>query len=327
MRHAYAYGIRAILTTVALLVGYGIWMGGSSDAVPPDFSPEDVGYTAASHDPSLSLATWNLRWLDTPGRGEVKRTNDDYNVLSEYARALDADIVALQEAAGQRALERVFNPRVYTFEISRRIGDQRVGFAIKRGLEVTRHDDIVDLSRGGEYRYGVDIGVTYHGESLRLLAVHLASGCQRTEIPATDEQPSDSDDICAVLSSQSHDLATWIRAREQQGQDWLILGDFNRQPSLKDPFWSKMTQADPLVVPTEGRSPRCRDGRYPNHIDHFVFDRDITRWSRLSDIREITYSPSHQRSYANALPDHCPLSISIQPPRASTEPERPDTGE
>jgi len=308
MRQAYAYGIRAILTTVALLVGYGLWVGGSSDAVPPDFQPADAGYTAVAKE-SLSVGTWNLKWLDAPGRGEVPRTDADYETLSNYARSLDADIVAIQEVASLRALERVFNPRVYQFELSRRIGEQRVGFAIKRGLEITRYDDVVDLSRSGEYRYGVDIGLQHDDRTLRLLAVHLASGCQRETMT---ESGDDSTPVCSTLTAQSRDIAEWIRQRENQNQDWIVLGDFNRQPSLDDPFWRELQSAHPSLVPTRDRQPDCHDGRYPNHIDHFLIDRDITSWAELNGVREITYSPADRDAHPKTLSDHCPLKLTLQ---------------
>src|SRR6187549_3963473 len=82
---------------------------------------------AAAPAPTLKIATWNLEWLisppafkqlkancapeGTPVRGDVRRvpcdvasrferSSRDFSVLARYAKALDADVVALQETDG-----------------------------------------------------------------------------------------------------------------------------------------------------------------------------------------------------------------------------------
>ena len=69
----------------------------------------------------LKLATWNLEHLaDTDGEGCKPRGPEDYERLKAYADQLDADIVAVQEVENATALARVFDPKEWHFEISRR---------------------------------------------------------------------------------------------------------------------------------------------------------------------------------------------------------------
>src|SRR5690349_12774389 len=97
----------------------------------------------------LKLATWNLAWLTLRPAGDPELPRDlttrrpaDFDLLAAYARRLDADMVALQEVDGPEAAARVFDPRTYEFHFAQERDVQRVGFAVRRGLRVTRHPDL-----------------------------------------------------------------------------------------------------------------------------------------------------------------------------------------
>ena len=93
----------------------------SPNAAPDTFAVE------ASPAPAdwIRIATWNLNRLHwrTGGalwRGGPARSDDDYRTLARYARVINADIIAYQEANGPRAAERVFPTSDYSLHFSGR---------------------------------------------------------------------------------------------------------------------------------------------------------------------------------------------------------------
>ena len=93
----------------------------------------------------LKLATWNLNWLTLKQAGlppdVVLRAPEDFARLAEYAVALNADAVALQEVASREAAEAVFPRDRYSIHLTRDRVMQRVGWAIRRGLRYDIHPD------------------------------------------------------------------------------------------------------------------------------------------------------------------------------------------
>src|SRR5688572_26970584 len=113
----------------------------------------------ANRPSELKLATWNLEWFmkpetlraltpactpaDAPRDGarravpcevahQLARSSEDIAVLRRYARALDADVIALQEVDGPDAARLVFSDHEFCF--SGRVALQNNGFAIRRGV-------------------------------------------------------------------------------------------------------------------------------------------------------------------------------------------------
>lgn len=128
---------------------------------------------------TIKVATWNLEWLNRANdTGNVKRSDADYGRLRKYAQRLGADIVAVQEVDGEEALLRVFDDATYDFHVASQNGVQLTGFAYRSGLSVTRNPDHAELDVGG-VRVGTDLTVTVNEQPVRLLSVHLKSGCTR----------------------------------------------------------------------------------------------------------------------------------------------------
>src|SRR3954470_21187394 len=134
-----------------------------------------VGETAATPARQLKIATWNLEWFmapetvraltpactprDAPRDGarrslpcdvahELGRSNEDIAALRDYARSLDADVIALQEVDGADAARLVFPD--YEFCFSGRVAVQNNGFAIRRGVPHACGPDFMDLSLGDD---------------------------------------------------------------------------------------------------------------------------------------------------------------------------------
>jgi endonuclease/exonuclease/phosphatase family metal-dependent hydrolase len=278
----------------------------------------------------LVLATWNVEWLNRhDGRGPVKRQRPDYARLEGYARRLAADVIALQEIDGDEAAARVFNPKLYDFHFARGGGAQRAGFAWRRGLSVGVNADFEALDVGG-VRAGADLSVHTANGTLRLLGVHLKSGCFSAAL-------TDSGKACSKLSRQLPELERWIDARAREveahakqvdasdgktgwrGQTrWFaVLGDFNRrlfaQPT--EPFWRELDDAEPpeadLDSPTRTVKRSCWGTRDVHGVDHLVLARSLATRVIPDSFQEHSFLPA-DASFKAVMSDHCPLSVSVR---------------
>ena len=285
---------------------------------------------------SLKLAAWNLEHLaDTDGEGCKPRGPEDYQRLKAYAEQLDADIVAVQEVENAKALARVFDPEQWTFEVSTRPNEtpapecwdrpganlitQRTGFAIRKPLRTTRNPDVTTLDVGGNAgdRYGVDITVEA-GVPLRLLSVHLKSGCNR------DRATSKRDD-CRILFEQQKALKAWVEARALDEIPFALLGDFNRRLQRQGDFWTALdapadTYADlSLAVETDVKSP-CIE-RYPDFVDLIVFNPQSRAFLKPGSFEVLTYE-GEEKDFPS---DHCPVSVELVIPDLKDADPQPDT--
>lgn len=288
---------RALLSAIAL--------GVSACAAPgPSQPPSD-----------LRVVSWNLEHLaEANASGCRPRGDADYAALRAHALSIDADIVAFQEVESVRAAQRVFDPQIYNIIMETRPGTanskppcngnpqyhlnrQATGFAVKKGLSVERHPDLVALQDGDpNLRSGVDITVTPQlGAPIRLLAVHLKSGCAGGISGAS----------CEILNRQAKTLEEWIEMRATGPSPFAILGDFNRRLALADDTVWAMLDGPPgptdLSLAAGTEAPKC-DPRYTSFIDHIAVDPRLA--SRARDFRELTYP-------GERLSDHCAISLSI----------------
>ncbi|MET0344191.1 MAG: endonuclease/exonuclease/phosphatase family protein [Polyangiales bacterium] len=261
----------------------------------------------------LRVATWNLEWLNRKnGTGPVKRDDRDYERLRRYADKLNADVIAFQEVDGEPAAQRVFSPDTYSVYVAVQNDPQRVGFAYRKSLHVSIHPDYAALDVG-QVRSGADISVTYQGRTLRLLSVHLKSGCfdGRLEQGASKE--------CQKLAMQLPSLEQWIDARGAENAPAIVLGDFNRRFFAKpdDPFWREIDDGKPaasdLWSPTEGQRARCWGGKYPDFIDHIVFNAPARALLSADSFTQLVYDDA-DREHKGRLSDHCPLAITLSGP-------------
>jgi exonuclease III len=297
---------------LALAVG---WIAFSA---PPAFAADDT----------IKIATWNLEHLaEANGAGCRPRDDADYAKLRSYADRLDADIIGFQEVETGGAAARVFDPERYDIVMSGqpypspsggcrgkdglKLLPQRTGFAIRKGVAYSVNPPLEALNinrEGGPLRWGVDI--TVEGKrAIRILNVHLKSGCSRGAKP--------SDDDCSVLFRQAPIVEDWIDARERAGETFLAIGDFNRILDPNDSeVWLSWDDLDPTGLnlhvaahEAEGGpiSPACNNGRYKDFIDHIVMsDRAAMRWDSMS-FRELVYEEIEDEKPS----DHCPVAITM----------------
>lgn len=256
----------------------------------------------------LKVATWNLNWLTTRAAGLPSdvtiRAPEDFQRLATYAARLDADIVALQEVDTVETAQRLFPRDAWSVHLSHDHVRQRTGFAVRRGIAHDINPDVtaIALEPEAHLRAGVDIVVHVPSGPLRLLAVHLKTGCQYA-VAGRDPRGS-----CAALLTQFDAVAAWIAARGAEGVPFLVLGDFNRMLEPADPFTARLRAAGPTIRATEGFSSPCwgQEG----FIDHILAGGPARDWLVPRSLRVLTYRETDPVWKAR-LSDHCPVSVRL----------------
>ena len=265
--------------------------------------------------PTIKLAAWNMEHLaETNGSGCRPRTDTDYAAMRAYVADLNADVIAIQEVESKAAAERVFDSALYTVVMEERIGTdrggfcrgregltinaQRTGFAIRKGLPFDRQPDLTDIQADNpDLRSGVDLIVRPRGgEPIRLLSVHLKSGCSSGA----------SNEACPVLFAQVPVMERWIDDRAAEGVRFAVLGDFNRRLGMaNDSVWGDWDDASPPnadLALASGDQPAGCNPRYRDFIDFIVLDRRAT--AGLRGFEEKTFE-------GEGLSDHCAISARL----------------
>jgi endonuclease/exonuclease/phosphatase family metal-dependent hydrolase len=269
-----------------------------------------MGSPVAHPSRRLRLATWNLGNLHrSNGRSiyddSVKRDAADYERIKCYIRLFDPDILAVQEVDGEAALRRVVDTEVYNLHVSGRgsePGMQNTRFAYRKGLTVTKQPDYSDLGVNGKLRHGTRLDVTHNGQVIRMMSLHLKSGCFSNQ---------NSGEACALLASQIPILESWIDRAAQRPEPFILLGDFNRRFNEDaDRVWADLDDSDPLgldlTAVTDEMPISCRDNDYRRFIDHLVLDQRALRWFERSSFRHLTFRQA-DRAVWDRISDHCPV--------------------
>lgn len=262
----------------------------------------------------VTLATWNIEHLRAGiNVGANPRTQADFDRLAGYATQLNADIVVLQEVDGEDAAARVFDPTQYNFFFSSRNATQRTGFAVRKTLSVQQHPDVTTRNVTGGLRHGTDITVTIGDTPLRLLAVHLKSGCFQKELPVVAGHLGPA---CEKLAAEVKPLEDWIDARAAAATPFAVLGDFNRRfghedgqrnmlPNLDD---AQPVNAD-LTRVTAGRTSECWHGQFPRYIDHILLGKQVATIVVDGSFQQLLFT--EPISLQDTLSDHCAISVQL----------------
>jgi endonuclease/exonuclease/phosphatase family metal-dependent hydrolase len=295
-RRAGPLGVAILALTFAL--------GGCADAATSRNGPKpgrDAAAAPATPVPALRIATWNIEWLTTRD-AHVPRGPADYAALRGYAEKLDPDVIALQEVDGPQAAQLVFDPDKYRFHFTRDQDNvQRAGFAWKKELDVRPNGDVTGLAMNGR-RPGADVTLRFGPREMRLLSIHLKSGCHERALTDPAEE-------CKILRRQLPALEQWIDARASEGIPFAVLGDFNRAFRSGDEFWKEIDDGEPpqadLIDAGAGERPGCWNGRHDRFIDHIVLSPAAAQWLAPQSFQELVYEPGAR----GRLSDHCPLAI------------------
>ena len=263
---------------------------------------------------ALKFATWNLNWLTERSAGDPALPADvhprqaaDFDRLRQYALALNADVIALQEVDGRTAVARVFPPDRYSFHLTHDARVQRVGIAVRRGLLYDVNPDVTAIEGDPDRRLrsGADITLHLPGATLRILAVHLKTGCPKQRLGRAARGS------CAELREQVPPIQAWIAARRKEGVPFLLMGDFNRWMDRRDQLWRALKDSAPLTRATEGRSSPCWG--HEAFIDHIVAGGAARAWMQPDTLRVLTYRETDP-AWKRRLSDHCPVSVRLDVP-------------
>jgi endonuclease/exonuclease/phosphatase family metal-dependent hydrolase len=298
-------------------------------------SAADYSFASPSE---LKLATWNLEWFmkpetlraltpactpaDAPRDGarrgipcdvahEFGRSGEDVAAYRRYARILDADVISLQEVDGADAARLIFPD--YKFCFSARVAVQNNGFAIRPGVPFSCGPDYAPLSLNDDVRRGVELRL-FPGtaQELRLLSVHLKSGCARDPLNST--KPS-----CAELARQVPHLESWIDTQAAEHRAFAVLGDFNRdlrQEPAGISLWGDIDDGDPpdadLVNTADGQNfQNCAPSQtFTGFIDYIILGRQMARGLVENSFGRVIYRA--RDAQRRKLSDHCPVFIRLK---------------
>ena len=310
-----------------------------------------AGFNSGSHsDPralmSIKLATWNMEWLVSPpafralrssclpkgtepaGRQRYlpcdvahgqERSAQDFAALARYAQKLDADVIALEEVDGESAAKLVFSG--YAFCFTGRSAVQNTGFAIRRGIPFRCGPDYLPLSLGDTVRRGKEL-LLFPDEprELRLLAVHLKSGCPRGSLDSGRTE-------CSKLARQVPLLEEWIHRQAAAGHVFAVLGDFNRDLLHESgpPRTANGTQLNVYAQLDHGDAPEadlrnaaadelfinCSAAQnFSGYIDNILLSRTLAQRRVAGGFERLTYSMPE--ALQRKLSDHCPVAVRIR---------------
>ena len=265
----------------------------------------------------IKVATWNMEWLtlrpaggpDLPDDAAPKR-DDDIATLARYAARLDAAVVALEEVDTAALVARIFPPDRYRVLVTGDPVVQKVALAVRRDIPVERHPDLtaLDVAAPGQrhLRSGLDVTLTLDGHPVRLLAVHLKSGCWDGPLQGSKKL------ACVDLAAQLPVLQAWIAARQSEGVPFLILGDFNRRLKTGDALLAGLDAAAPLAVATQGHASPCWGGE--DFIDQILAGGPARQWLQPASLRVLVYRETDP-ILKERLSDHCPVSVRFAVPK------------
>ena len=289
----------------------------------------------------LRLATWNianLHWelnKHLPGRPRAAaRSPQDFERLKHYAKELKADIIALQEVNGPKAVHRVFPQKEYHVLMSDRYEeDMKTGrqtdhiytaLVIRKDAPVkiisTRTVDALsvdhtDRGKSRPTRRAVEAVLELpSGKALYVLSVHLKSGCHQGKL----EQATSA--ACKTLAKQIKPLEQWIDDLASKNEAFVVLGDFNRRFDVhgkSDHLWQDINDGDPkslslfrLPYKTKSTCLTGTKGYKPDPIDFIVADTNAWRMFEHSSIQMMDYSKEDKAEYKK-ISDHCPTYVDL----------------
>lgn len=238
---------------------------------------------------------------------DYQRVPQDYTDLQKWRDLVGADVYFLQEVTSPAAIDAVFpSSQGWTHCISGQYAKdngedihpvctapggtaekpkvdtrtQYTAVAVRKGSPATILSatdvpslDVPTKTADGvrSVRWGLDVAMAVGQKKLRVLVVHMKSGCFDDYLNSHDylENPvgkTPSSTSCVVLGRQLFPLRAWIEARQSEAAAWMIVGDFNRRLDagagiFQDEVWSALSGYAPRrdastgkFIDTDGRN-------------------------------------------------------------------------
>lgn len=265
----------------------------------------------------LKIASWNIYHLTEETTLENQRRIADYRQLRRYANQLNADVIALQEVENVAAAFMIFGPD-YTYYVSdngRRSQNTAILVRNRGDLVVESSNAYIATDVTGTLREGVDLILNHRGTQVRLLNVHLKSGCPRESLDEPETQ------ACMQLSEQRQALERWISHRAREPIPFIVLGDFNRHLSVEAHrnipgdmlrgFNAQMPDHMGEIQYLNTGTPGCWGGRFNAYIDYILGDARARRMIVPRSFEELTYNERDFEQDHARLSDHCPISVRL----------------
>jgi endonuclease/exonuclease/phosphatase family metal-dependent hydrolase len=278
------------------------------------------------HAETIKIASWNIEWLGSHKFN--KRTVAEYVELARYAKQLDADVIALQEVENAEYAQKVLGDE-YNYYFSTKDWVQKVGVAIRKSSGYKINSTEYKALDVGRVRYGMDLTLTKGDKKLRLLAVHLKSGCfdkaldsrSVNSMPDTSKRKSKEKNACTKLSKQMKPLEAWIDQRAKEDVPFIVLGDFNRRFAIdieksyqeNQGLWQAIDDegSEDLWAPTLTKNSKCWGGYYKDYIDHIVLDPRAKATFVDGSFNQLVFDGRYTKELSRALSDHCPISVEL----------------
>lgn len=264
------------------------------------------------------LGSWDMR--TTPPCGIYRATGMKGNLpVTESAwrhrnlqiaqlikQEVRPDIIAFQEVSGRQSVIEALGPLAKEYEVCSFDGQfkvQRLAFAWRKS-KVTAlnpcavHESIAlpELSFERQLRPGLSLTVRVGRHSLRVLNLHLKSGCvSPLDGGRLDAEPKSNsrskravDDPCPVLQKQIEPLEAVFEALADGVDGFIVIGDFNRNLSHEATLPAEAIRSDGSAATT------ALGGRLTNNL-----------WHELNDGVPL-------KSWADLVPMACPVDAELR---------------
>lgn len=300
---------------------------------------------------TVTFATWNLAWqrseplsqkqfdecrkIKAAEREKLEETHpyrweckspEQISDLQAVAQKLNADVNAVQEVESPEALQQIWPKDEYAFYVNMQSPwIQRTGFVVRKssGLNVGTLGDVHSLGDAfkNHARHGAELPVTINGTTIKLLSIHLKSGCFDHALNsgyATKRDKANGVITCEVLSKQTPALEAWLDDAIRSGSSAIVIGDFNRrfdapierETDPKVSLYAELSDGEPsaanLFRPTEDFQalPECRGGGSKWLIDHALMTSELRKHYVEDSLSEFPVPLKGS--------DHCPVSFKMQ---------------
>ncbi|MEF1337614.1 endonuclease/exonuclease/phosphatase family protein [Vibrio rotiferianus] len=265
---------------------------------------------------SIKLTSWNIEWLSIDG-SKVSRTSQDFEKLNHYVDKTQVDILAFQEVETAAAIQKAVG-NDFTIYLSDRANksnqhlqfndtNQYTGFAVRSGVSVLDKPDFSITRGNSKLRFASYLVLNPNQDKeTHLLSVHLKAGCSGAYRNNRD---------CKIVKQQGQALAKWIKAREDNQQQYVVLGDFNHNLGYRgDWLWEVLSDNNDAKLVTKNTKAECkvRSNRNPNKthqfrsvIDHIIVSGNLNASSGVQTV----FKTQDVLDYK--LSDHCPVSTTL----------------